>query len=138
MFVTKLLGEELDNPQVTFTLLENDFDARIKLLSYKLYQNAKELTFEQQNNDDLKIKINKETKYLGESYFYAITQHMNNLKKQIDDEKNLAGNLQKEINHLKNFNEQLMNAVIHMNKKLDQLERDMGIALKMKRMMKIK
>ena len=104
MYVTQFLGEELDNPQVTFTRLENQFNTRIKLLSFKLYDNSKQLEHEKQSNDDLRAKINKECKYLGESYYYAIKQHFNNLNKQIEDEKNISSLLQKEIYNLKDFN----------------------------------
>ena len=116
MNLTKLLGEELDNPQVTFNLVEKDLKEKIDLLSYKLYQNAKELEHERESNGDLKIKISKECKYLGESYYYAIKQHFNNLSNQIENEKNLSINLQKELNVLKTYNENIVNIILKIDR----------------------
>ena len=122
-----MLGEELDNPQVTFKLVEYDLKGKIDLLSYKLYLYTKELEQEKQSNDDIKHKITKECKYLGESYYYAIKQHLGNLSKQIEIEKNLSSNLQKELITLKSNNEILVNSIFMMNNKLDHLENEIGI-----------
>jgi len=102
-------------------------------LSYKLYHNAKDLEREKQSNSDLKMMIIKDCKYLGESHYYAIKQHLNNLYEQIENEKRYCANLQSELNQLKNYNENLMNIVQLMNKKLDNLENIMGIQLKSKK-----
>jgi len=133
MHITRNLGQEIENPQHTFTLVENEFKMKIDLLSYKLYHNAKDLEREKQSNSDMKMMIIKDCKYLGESHYYAIKQHLNNLYQQIENEKRYCSNLQSELNQLKNYNENLMNIVHLMNKKLDNLENIMGIQLKSKK-----
>ena len=128
-----LLGEDVDNPKVTFRAIETLLDDRIGSLSKKLFVHVKELDKEKTIYDHFDKEVNIEIDGIENEYFYGIKKHVEYLHKNLDDLDAYNLLLQKQITTLKKDKVDLIVQITNMNTKLDDIEKDLGINISAKR-----
>lgn len=128
-----MLGEDIENPKITFRSIESLLDDRINQLSKKLYESTKEHDKDKQVYDNLEQEVNSEIDAIENEYFYEIKKHVENLHKELDDLDAYGLLLQKQITTLKKDKVDLVLQINALNNRLDGLEKDLGINIALKR-----
>ncbi len=131
--VAPLLGEDVDNPKVTFRAIEGLLDDRISSLSKKLFEHVKEIDKEKLIYDNLDKEVNTDVDSIENEFFYIIKKHVENLHKDLDELDAYSLLLQKQITTLKKEKVDLILQINTMNTKMDDMEKDLGINISAKR-----
>ena len=131
--IAQILGEEVDNPKITFRAIETVLDDRISTLSNKLYTFVKDYDKDNQGFDNLEKDANNEIDGIENEYFYEIKKHVSGLHEGLDEMDAYSLLLQKQITTLKKEKVDLNVQINMMNIKLDNIEKDLGINIAAKR-----
>ena len=133
MKIAPLLGEEVDNPKVTFRGTETVLEERIGILSKILYDFIKEYDKDKNYFDNLDQKVNIDIDTVENEYFYDIKKKITTLHEGLDDLEAYNLLLQKQITTLKKEKVDFILQISALNEKLDRLEKDLGINIAAKR-----
>jgi len=128
-----LLGEEVDNPKVTFRGTETVLEERIGILSKILYDFIKEYDKDKNYFDNLDQKVNIDIDAVENEYFYDIKKKITTLHEGLDDLEAYNLLLQKQITTLKKEKVDFILQITALNEKLDRLEKELGINIAVKR-----
>ncbi len=128
-----MLGEEVDNPKVTFRGTETVLEERISMLSKILYDFIKEYDKDKNFFDNLDQKVNTDIDTVENEYFYDIKKKITTLHEGLDDLEAYNLLLQKQITTLKKEKVDFILQINALNEKLDRLEKDLGINIAAKR-----
>ncbi len=128
-----MLGEEVDNPKVTFRGTETVLEERIGILSKILYDFIKEYDKDKNYFDNLDQKVNIDIDSVENEYFYDIKKKITTLHEGLDDLEAYNLLLQKQITTLKKEKVDFILQISALNEKLDRLEKDLGINIAAKR-----
>lgn len=128
-----MLGEEIDNPKVTFRGTETVLEDRIATLSKILYEFIKEYDKDKNFFDNLDQKVNSDVDAVENEYFYDIKKKITTLHEGLDDLEAYNLLLQKQITTLKKEKVDIILQIGGLNEKLDKVEKDLGINIGAKR-----
>lgn len=128
-----MLGEEVDNPKVTFRGTETVLEERIGILSKILYDFIKEYDKDKNYFDNLDQKVNIDIDAVENEYFYDIKKKITTLHEGLDDLEAYNLLLQKQITTLKKEKVDFILQITALNEKLDRLEKELGINIAAKR-----
>lgn len=128
-----MLGEDVDNPKVTFKAIQNLLEERINLLSKRLYDFIKGYEKEEDGMKDLDKDADQQIDSLESELFYKIKNHIGSLHEGLDELDSNSLMLQKQITTLKKEKVDLMLQIKAMNTKLDDIEKDLGVNIAAKR-----
>lgn len=131
--IAHLLGEEIENPNITFHKVENICDERIGLLSNALYGLKKKSGNFSDDMMNLTNNINKNFEDIENSLYFKVKNLFNDFETQNEElnAKNLL--LQK---HLTKLTKEKMDILIQINlcmQQLDKIESFLGINIESKR-----
>ena len=135
--LSNLLGEDVDNPKITFRTLEILLDVcllitqdRIKDLDKRLLEYKKQYDVEKQKFENIKLEIEIEADNIEKEFYFTVKENFNKLIEEIEEQKSYNLLLQKQLTSLKKEKVDLQHQVTLLNNKLDALEKDLGISLK--------
>jgi len=77
--------------------------------------------------------IKREIENIENDNYYEIKKYFSNLLENIEEQKSYNLLLQKQITSLKKEKVDLMSQITHLNQRLDDVEKDLGINLGVKR-----
>lgn len=128
-----MLGENVDNPKITFRAIEDLIEKRIENLSSRLFSFIKDSDKDSVVLEKLEDDIKNDIDNVDREYYYMIKQQCENLILQVDeyDAKNQL--LQKQITSLIKEKNELLNRIKELNNRLDDIEKDLGINIAAKR-----
>ena len=125
-----LLGEDIDNPKITFKTLEVLLDDRIRDLDKRLQEYKKQFDAEKTKFDNIKLEIEIEADNIEKEFYFTVKENFNKLIEEIEEQKSYNLLLQKQLTSLKKEKVDLQHQVTLLNTKLDSIEKDLGISLK--------
>jgi hypothetical protein len=106
---------------------------RISSLSKRLYEFVKEYDIETRIYDNLGSDIKTEIDNIENEHYYEVKKHYTELAEGVDEQKSYNLLLQKQITTLKKEKMDLTMNINNLNNKLDNIEKDLGINIAMKR-----
>ena len=128
-----MLGEEVDNPKVTFRGTETVLEDRINTLSKILYDFIKDYDKDKNFFDNLDQKVNNDIDTIENEYFYEVKKKITTLHEGLDDLEAYNLLLQKQITTLKKEKVDFILQISSLSDKLDKVEKDLGINVAAKR-----
>lgn len=135
--LSNLLGEDVDNPKITFRTLECLLDVnyllnqdRIRDLDKRLLEYKKQYDVEKQKFENIKLEIEIEADNIEKEFYFTVKENFNKLIEEIEEQKSYNLLLQKQLTSLKKEKVDLQHQVTLLNNKLDAIEKDLGISLK--------
>jgi hypothetical protein len=133
MKIAQMLGEEVDNPKVTFRGTETVLEDRINTLSKILYDFIKDYDKDKNFFDNLDQKVNNDIDSVENEYFYEVKKKITTLHEGLDDLEAYNLLLQKQITTLKKEKVDFLLQISSLSDKLDKIEKDLGINVAAKR-----
>jgi len=88
---------------------------------------------DKQSLENITEKIKRDIENIENDNYYEIKKYFSNLLESIEEQKSYNLLLQKQITSLKKEKVDIMSQITNLNNKLDEVEKDLGINLSMKR-----
>jgi hypothetical protein len=134
--IAQYLGEDIDNPKITFHEINIVIEDRIKELTKRLQVFIKDFDKDQQNYLQSVSLCKIEIDNLENDCYVELKNCFIKCTDEIENQKSYNLLLQKQLTTLKKEKNDSGDSVISMNNKLDKLEKDLGIIVNAKRIKK--
>lgn len=131
--ISFLLGEDVDNPKLSFRKAENILDERINLLSQKLYELKKNQGTQKNEVEGFVNDVNENFDNIENELYYKLKNMFNDFFKE--NERLNAENLLLQ-KYLTTLTKEKMDLLVQINlcvNKLDEIEKYLGINIAGKR-----
>ena len=131
--ISRMLGEEVDNPKMNFRLVESILEKRINDLHKHLHGMNKRFDTEKKIYDEIIGDAMNEIDTLEKDLYFRVKGNFETLADDINEQKSLNLLNQKQITNLKKEKNESTLELSKMHIKLDNIEKILGINIKEKR-----
>lgn len=127
------LGEDIENPKLSFITAELILENRIKKLQEMLYTYIDNFESEQKRHKEINSEAQIHLDTFEKDMYFSIKGNFETLSNDINEQKSLNLLNQKQITNLKKEKNENMLEMNKLHSRLDNIEKVLGINLKEKR-----